>query len=147
VYILDTNILNILFYPDSARQTVLRKLEAVDKDTVWLSVITVYEVILHGIIPELKGSLNSPREVRVFDTLIRLQQKLAEFQILPFTDTDYENFKSIYQSVKKAPMDCRNAASAVTRNWKVVTHNAKDFQRIHDACGVEVIDWSIAPPA
>ena len=145
MYILDTNILNILFYPDSARPVVESKLKAVDKHLVWLSVITVYEIMYHGIVPELKYTLNSKREAKTFDTMIRLQEKLSEFQILPFTEQDYENFKIIYNDVKKAPMDCRIAACAKSRNWTVVTHNSKDFSLIKQRCGVEYEDWSITP--
>ncbi len=145
MYILDNNILNILFYPSPARQLVVGKIAEKGKHNVWLSVITVYEKIFNGIIPVLSKSLNKPEEVTHFGTMVVLMEKISEFQILPFTETDYSEFKKIYNAVGKAALDCRLAASAKTRNWTVVTHDSKDFSRIKAKSGVEYEDWSVTP--
>lgn len=114
---------------------------------MWLSVIAVYEKLIHGVLPTFKSTFNPPREVLGFQTLIEHAQKLSEFQVLPFTEEDYANFKLIYNDVKKAPMDCRYAACAKSRGWKVITHDRKDFAIIKSRCGVDYEDWSIIPPS
>ena len=98
--------------------------------------------------PTFKDKINTKGESLAFQSLIEHIDKLSKFQILPFTDQDYENFKAIYSEVKKAPMDCRYAACAKSREgWKVITHDKKDFSVIKDRCGVEYEDWSIADPS
>jgi predicted nucleic acid-binding protein len=145
VYILDNNILNILFYPHPARHLVESKIREKGKHNVWLSAIAVYEKLINGVLPTFKKTLNTKDEVLGFQTLQYHVEKLATFQILPFTAQDYEHFKDIYNAVKKAPMDCRYAASAKSREWIVVTHDQKDFSVIKDRCGVDYEDWSVAP--
>ena len=112
---------------------------------MWLSAIAVYEKLINGVLPTFKKTLNTKDEVLGFQTLQYHVEKLATFQILPFTAQDYEHFKDIYNAVKKAPMDCRYAASAKSREWIVVTHDQKDFSVIKDRCGVDYEDWSVAP--
>lgn len=147
VYILDNNILNILFYDSPAQQRVKFKIREKGEHNVWLSVIAVYEKLVRGVLPALGSQLKTRDEVLGFKTLIEHVQKLSEFQILPYTEQDFENFRAIFNDVKKAPMDCRYAACAKSRGWKVITHDKKDFSIIKDRCGVEYEDWSIVPPA
>lgn len=145
MYILDNNILNILFYPSPARNRVRDKIREKGEHNVWLSVIAVYEKLVGGVLPTLKNTLNTKDEALGFQTLMEHVQRLAEFQILPFTEQDVANYKIIYSVVKKAPMDCRYAASAKSRNWIVITHDSKDFSRIKSKTGVEYEDWSVVP--
>ena len=110
---------------------------------MWLSVVAVYEKLVRGVMPAFGRELNTKKEPLAFQTLIEHVQKLSAFQLLPFTEQDYENFKLIYNVVKKAPMDCRYAACAKSRNWTVITHDKKDFSVIEQRCGVKYEDWSI----
>lgn len=146
MYILDNNILNILFYPSPARERVQFKIKEKGEQNVWLSVIAVYEKLVRGVLPAFKHRMNTRDEVLNFQTLIEHVQKLSEFQILPYTEQDFMNFKAIYNDVKKAPMDCRYAACALSRDWIVVTHDKADFSVIKHRCGVDYEDWSIVPP-
>jgi predicted nucleic acid-binding protein len=147
VYILDNNILNILFYPSPARQRVRDKIREKGEQNVWLSVIAVYEKLVNGVLPTFKNTLNTEDEPLGFQTLTEHVDKLSKFQILPFTENDYLSYQEVLSAVRKAPMDCRYAACALTRDWTVITHDSKDFSRIHDRTGVKYEDWSIIPPA
>lgn len=122
------------------------KIAAVGSLNVWFSIITVYEKLFNGLLPELNKVMNKRESVRQFDAIIALLDEIAKWQILPFTAKDYENFKDIYSVVKKAPMDCRIAGTAKTRGWIVVTHNNSDFDVIQKRTTVKVEDWSIVPP-
>jgi predicted nucleic acid-binding protein len=63
VYILDTNILNILFHDNPAQQAILRnRLEAVDDRDVWVSVVTVYEMLIIGIEHSIEHSIEHPTD-------------------------------------------------------------------------------------
>lgn len=146
MYILDNNIVNILVYPSPARARVLAKINAVGREHVWISVIAIYEKLFHGHLPAINNALNSPKEVRQFADMQMFVQKLCEdrAQILPFTDEDYRKFKAIFPLVRKAKLDCRIAASALTREWTAITHDKADFHLIKSRVpDLKFEDWSI----
>ena len=151
MYILDSDIFDILVYPSPARERVRAKIKAVGQHSVWFSIITAYEK-LGGILPEIRKSLNprdtmeAPRQMMEFAALNKLLDTLCGSQIVPFTEEDYETYKDIIGVVKKAPLGCRIAASAKRRDWTVVTHNNADFDVIKNRAAVKVEDWSIVPP-
>jgi predicted nucleic acid-binding protein len=143
VYILDTCILNVLFYDDNlAHQEALQnRLEAVDDNDIWVSVVTVYELLIVGIVNGLNRRLNTPQAPLAFYALIQCLEDIAEYQILPYTDEDDEYFRALPANVKRqGPLDCRIASSAVSNNYLVVTNNTDDF----DGTGARCEDWTIA---
>ena len=101
MYILDSDIFDILVFPNPARARVRAKIAAVGSLNVWFSIITVYEKLFNGLLPELNKVMNKRESVRQFDAIIALLDEIAKWQILPFTAKDYENFKDIYSVVKK----------------------------------------------
>jgi predicted nucleic acid-binding protein len=151
LYILDSDIFDILVYPSPSRSRVEAKIASVGKDNVWFSVITAWEK-LNGLNREI-GRLLNPRDPKEalrqtleFETLKTLIAKLCDSQLVSFTDEDYEVYKQIFREVNKAQLDCRIAASAKRRDWTVITHNSSDFDVIRRKAGVKVDDWSIIPP-
>lgn len=146
MYILDTCILNVLFHHDNlAQQEALQnRLEAVDDNDVWVSVVTVYEILIVGIVSELSRRLNTPQAPLAFDALIQCLQDISDFQILPYTAEDDEYFRALPANVKRqGSLDCRIASSAVSHDYLVVTNNIDDF----DGTGARCEDWTIAVPA
>ena len=53
MYILDNNILNILFYPSAARARVEAKIKEKGEHNVWLSAVAVYEKLVRGVLPNV----------------------------------------------------------------------------------------------
>jgi predicted nucleic acid-binding protein len=146
VYILDTCILNVLFHDnDPAQQTVLRdRLATVDDKDIWISVVTVYELLLVGVVPEISRRLNTPQVVLGFRALIQLLDDISDYQVLAYTDQDDAYFRGIPANVKRqGPLDCRIASSAVSNNYVVVTNNVNDFE----GTGAQCEDWTIVPAA
>lgn len=146
MYILDTNIFNALSHPSSDRERVLAKIHAIGDTNVWFSIVTVYEKLFIGLLPALKDSLNKQNEVRSWTDAHVLMARFANSQIVEFTQRDYERYKLVYTEIKKAPMDCRIAASALTRGWTVASFDKKDFHLIKKRIPDLLFeDWSIKP--
>jgi predicted nucleic acid-binding protein len=143
VYILDTCILNILFHDNPAQQAIQKnKLVTVDDRNVWVSVVTVYELLIVGIVPAISSRLNTPQLVLAFNALIQFLEDISDYQVLPYTEADQEYFRNIPPNVKRqGPLDCRIAASAVSNGFIVVTRNTDDF----DGTGATYEDWTAVP--
>jgi predicted nucleic acid-binding protein len=145
VYILDTCILNILFHDSpSAQKNLKAKLETVDDQDIWVSVVTIHELLVEGIAPAIHKRLNSPKAVLAFNALVKFLDDISEYQILPYTDEDDAYFHSnIPAKIKrKGPLDCRIASSAVNNDFVVVTRNTTDF----DGTGAKCEDWTVSVP-
>jgi predicted nucleic acid-binding protein len=104
VYILDTCILNVLFHDNNpAQQAALKgRLEAVDDKDIWVSVVTVYEILIVGIVPAINRRLNTPQAPLAFDALNQFLDDIADYQILPYTYDDDEYFRVLPAHVKRA---------------------------------------------
>lgn len=143
MYILDTCILNILFHDSPSNQKNLKgKLATVDDRDIWVSVVSVQELLIEGIAPEIKKrvSKNDPKITLAYNALIKFLRDLSDFQILPYTDADEAYFKKIPASIKRnGPRDCRIASSAVTNGFTVVTQNTDDFE----SAGANCEDWTL----
>jgi predicted nucleic acid-binding protein len=145
LYVLDTNILNELLYRSPTRDRVLAKIRTIGETNVWFSIVTVHEKLFNGYIPALNNSLNKRNEVRAWHDVKVLMDRFRNSQILEFTQADYDKYKEVYGTVKKAPMDCRIAASALSRDWIVASFNAADFNLIKSRISaLKFEDWSIA---
>jgi predicted nucleic acid-binding protein len=150
LYILDSDIFDDLVYPSRYRPRILAKINEVGQLNVWFSAVTAYEK-LKGAIPEIANNLNprdpadAPKQLDGFKALLTLLEKFKGSQLLPFTPDDFGRYQEVFKAVKKSPMDCRIAASALTRGWTVVTRNAADFEVIKKRAGVKVEYWADAP--
>lgn len=92
------------------------------------------------------NSLNKRSEVRVWHDVKILMDRFRESQILEFTEADYEKYKQVYGTVGRAKMDCRIAASALTRDWVAASFNRKDFHLIKSRVpDLKFEDWSTKP--
>jgi predicted nucleic acid-binding protein len=148
LYILDTDILNKVLHPSSDRERVLAKIHAIGDEKVWFSIVTVHEKLFNGLLPALNTSLGKKNEVRCWQDAHAYMSKFSASQILEFTQADYDRFKMVYTAVGKAPLDCRIAASALTRGWTVASFNSTDFNLIKSRVpNLLFDDWSIRPNA
>lgn len=143
MYILDTNILNILFfYPGAKRDALTRRLRSVSKDNVFISAISVYELIGLGAVPAINSTINSPKVAGRLAVLTKLINLLTQFNTLPFTEEDHRIFEAIPAAVKrKGAMDARIASIALSRGFVVVTEDDEVFM----LAGARVEDWTKPP--
>jgi predicted nucleic acid-binding protein len=67
---------------------------------------------------------------------------LARYQILPFDDAAYQRFSSIPKDVRRkiGTLDCRIAAIALSRGFKIITRNTQHFQLVP---GLTCEDWTM----
>lgn len=144
MYILDTCILNILFHDNSGAQKDLKaKLETVDDQDIWVSVVTIHELLVEGIAPAIKQRINTPKAVLAFNALMKFLDDISEYQILPYTEQDDAYFRSIPAKIKQeGSLDCKIAPSAVSNNFIVVTSNTGDFK----GTGAKCEDWTRTTP-
>lgn len=143
MYILDTCILNILFYSTPEAQITLKaKLEEVSDSQIWISVVSVYELLVVGIAPAINPVINKSGVVVRFAGLTKFLDDLKDYQILPYTLKDDDYFQKLEARVKRmGPLDCKIASSAVSNDFVVVTQNLDEFL----AAGAKCEDWTIAP--
>ena len=110
---------------------------------IWVSVVTVQEILIEGIAPSIKTRIakNDPKVVLSFNSLIKFLNDLADYQILPYTDEDESYFQEIPAKIKrKGSNDCRIASSAVNSGFTVITKNLDDFE----GTGAPCQDWTLS---
>ncbi|MFZ1431010.1 MAG: type II toxin-antitoxin system VapC family toxin [Geminicoccaceae bacterium] len=130
-YLLDTNILIALLHPQR-RQQVLQHLLALPPDDVVTSAIAAHELYF--------GAAKSSRPEenrRRFDLLFQ------DLQPLEFTREDAATAGTIRAELRAVgtpigPYDVLMAGQAKARDLTLVTHNTREFTRIH---GLAVVDW------
>ncbi len=130
-YLLDTNILIALLYPQR-RQQVLQHLLVLPPDDVATSAIAAHELYF--------GAAKSGRpdeNRRRFDRLFQ------DLQSLEFTREHAATAGAIRAELKAVdmpigPHDVLMAGQAKARALTLVTHNTHEFTRIR---GLEVVDW------
>jgi predicted nucleic acid-binding protein len=131
-----------MFYFPAKREGVRRKLEEIDNNSIYVSAISVYELIGIGAVPVINKNLKKTGAVREFERFISLIDKLSKFNILPYTETDEKNYQAIPAEIKrKGQMDCRIAASAITRSFIIVTEDTEVFELVNVRCE----NWVKAP--
>jgi predicted nucleic acid-binding protein len=141
VYILDTCILNILFfYPGPKRDAVVREMRRVGKEQVCISAISIWELVGNGAVPEVNKYINKPEEPQKLYGLMKVLDKLANFHVLHFTERAYGIFNTLPAATKQRGVwDARIAASALTdKTYIVVTEDNEVF----DLAGAPNINWA-----
>ena len=122
MYLLDTNI---CIYLMKGRYSHLQeRVEAEDPAHLCLSSITVAE-LEYGIAKSRYPDKN--REL--------LYGFLTPFDIIPFTESDAENFGSVRAYLNQlgtpiGPYDLQIASQCLSRNYMLITNNVKEFERV-----------------
>lgn len=134
MYLIDTNICIYLMkrkYP-----ALIEKVLSESKSSLAVSAVTVAELEY--------GSAKSlyPKQNR--DALLEF---LAPFEIIPFSETDCENFGFLraYLTRKGTPIgsyDLQIAAQTISRDLCLVTNNIKEFKRLP---GLRFENWVESP--
>ena len=129
MFALDTNTL-IYFFKGLGR--VRERLLAVPPSNVGIPSVVLYEIEV-GI-----AQSNQPLKRRS-----QLDELLATITILPFDSTAAKRAAGVTTALRKSgiaigPMDNLIAATALVHGATLVTHNTKEFHRVH---GLDLADW------
>lgn len=153
MYIFDTDALGDIFRYGQQRRLGQRAAQE-PHTSLFISVITVEEMLwgrAHAIKAVVKQSNQDERVIGSIpklchdleETFIRLQ----DYVVLPFDEAAANIYRSIPRATRQGKLnDCRIASVALVHNFTVVTKNTRDFAPIREACGVNYVDWSVAPP-
>jgi tRNA(fMet)-specific endonuclease VapC len=128
-HLLDTNT---CIYAIKREPAVLRRLQEHSPDDLGVSAITVAELWF--------GAAKSSRPQ---STRASVDAFLKPFEILPFANEAAEEYAQIRAQLEKAGLpigerDLLIAAIAKSRRLTVVTHNVREFSRVHS---LKVEDW------
>lgn len=142
VYVLDTDTTTQLSH---GKNETLNQRVRVAADQIWLPVIVAQEQLQGRLAAINRLNHASPSDSAKFpiayQNLMKTQEFLAKFPLLPYTPDDEALFQSLPPDVKRAgPNDCRIAVIAVNRGFTVVTCNLRHFQQIP---AVKCVDWTI----
>jgi len=139
VYILDTNTIKaILRKPTPYLQ---RRITSTRYELLYISVVVAHEMI-RGVLEELSKNERAPLVTRHYDFLRNVIGDVSRFQILPYDDEAERIFQAFPPAIKRiGTKDCRIAASALSRDFTVITRNIDDFNQI----GVRCENWIDEP--
>lgn len=138
-YLLDTNILSELTKP-KPNPRVLAWFAATPSDALHISVITLGEL--------RSGVERMPDSKRRESIRLWLEQTLADWlgdRALPVSAAVADRWGRLTAQVKRPlpAIDSLLAATALTHNLRIVTHNTRDFA----LPGVDVVDpWDFTAP-
>ena len=129
MYVLDTNTL-IYFFKGMGK--VAEKLLSVAPKDIGLPTIVLFE-ILFGI----EKSVSSEKRKQ------QLEQLVNVLNILPFGHKEAEYAAEIRADLERqgcpiGPYDILIAATALSNNSTLITHNVKEFSRVE---GIQIEDW------
>ncbi|MBA3243211.1 MAG: type II toxin-antitoxin system VapC family toxin [Acidobacteria bacterium] len=141
---LDSDIYTLYFTRESPQPILEGHILGTDPSLIWISVVTAEESI-RGAFKLIKDTQNTARVTLGYQFLSKTLYALKKYQILPFDAASYERFQRIPIEVRRdiKTRDSRIAASALSRDFKVVTRNLKHFRLVP---GLECVDWTQPDP-
>jgi tRNA(fMet)-specific endonuclease VapC len=136
LYILDTDSIT---FQQAGCETIIRHLQSVPADSVYTTVITVYE--------QIRGRLAAINRAREGRDLVwayeRLQATLRYFSlvnVLPFTSVAAQRLEKLRaEKVRIGTQDLRIAAIVLSVNGVLITSNRRDFDKVP---GLIIEDWN-----
>ena len=139
-YVLDTDILSLLAYRNSAEAPrIRRRIAQLPAEHSVVTTIINYEEQMRGWMAALSRAKSSKIEIQVY---ARLLQHLATFRriaVLAYDATAAtvaEQFRR--QRLRVGPMDLKIASIVIAADAILVTRNISDFRKIPD---LRVEDW------
>lgn len=145
MYVLDTDTASN--YLDRRRQypALRERILKEDPGRLFVSIITIEELFRGA-----TGYLNTVRTrnprslLAAYAQLQDLAEQLPRFNILAYDQAAEAAFQHIPAQVRRHhPQDCRIAATAIPRQFLIVTRNQQDFAGIP---GVRTEDWTLPLP-
>ena len=143
MYLIDTDSISRYFrFPDTY-PALRERFERTDPHLLWISAVTAEEM-MQGALAEVKKGQSRQGGMAEYVRLVQLIRFLNTWQILEYDAVANHIFQAFPASIKRVGAnDCRIAASAITRNFTVVTCNTDHFSRIP---GILCEDWTLPLP-
>jgi tRNA(fMet)-specific endonuclease VapC len=140
VYVLDNDIYTLYFTRESPQPILEQRILITPPEQVWISIVTVEESI-RGAFKLIKDNQNTARVTLGYKFLSKILRALNQYQILPFDDLAYAAFQAIPIEIRRdiKTRDSRIAASALSRDFTVVTRNIQHFQQVPN---LRCEDWT-----
>ena len=138
MYLVDTSTLSL---HQRGHPRVLQRIATTASELRFTSIVTVEEQF-RGRLSVIVSNFRNPRRLLPAYTSLELTlEHLCTWQVLPFTDPDYQEYVRLRQQVRRVSVrDLRIAATALRRGFVVVTNNVSDFAQVP---GLTVEDWAV----
>lgn len=145
MYLLDTNTVRYGLHEPDNYPLVVDNLNANNHLDIWISVITVQELIEWRYNPLLIASSQQPPYVlRVYEQFFDILEDICGLQVKPFDSEALKNFSGMPGNV--GVQDRRIAAIALAGDLTVVSHD-DDFEEIKKRKPqLKLVDWVTTPP-
>lgn len=144
MYLLDTDHLGILQLRDGDLHAKLKsRLARVERGDVWLSIVSFHEQ-LNGWQAYLRKQLTPEQVVYAYSRLETLITDYGKWEVASYgLDVEQKFLYLRKQRVRIGTMDLRIAATALVRDYTVLTRNLVDFEQVP---GLKVEDWTATTP-
>lgn len=142
--LLDSDTFSLYFTRESPQPILEARILETDDSLIWISVVTAEESF-RGAFKLIKDNQNTPRITLGYGFLLKTLYALSQYQILPFDGGAFAAFQTIPINVRRAigTRDSRIAASALSRDFTVITRNLQHFRQVP---GLRCEDWTIRKP-
>jgi tRNA(fMet)-specific endonuclease VapC len=143
-YLLDTDHVVILQLESAdLYQRLSSRLGQYSPDDFYISIVTFHEQMA-GWQAFLNRRRDAQSVVRAYREFSRLLSVFADVQLAEFSPEAAAEFDSLRkQRVRIGTMDLRIAATALVRDYTVLTRNLVDFEQVP---GLKVEDWTVTTP-
>jgi len=129
-----------MFRSPNQHPVLQSRVKRTPNEQIWVSVISADEAIMGA------RSLIHNRKGNMFDgyrLLTKILTFYSRFQFLVYDEAAHSVFNGFTgDAARVSKPDRRIAATAISKDYIVVTQNIQDFQRIPD---VQYEDWTIEP--
>ena len=144
MFLIDTDHLVILQRQTGALcDALMRRIDAYQPSEFYISIVSFHEQ-LAGWQAFLGRKRESQHVVRAYAEFEPLLAAFASAQIAPFDATAADRFDSLRAGrVRIGSMDLRIAATALARDFTVLTRNTVDFAQVPN---LRVEDWTVILP-
>ena len=122
---------------------LFRRLALHPPDDFFISIVTFHEQAA-GWQALLNRRRDAASVVRAYSEFGRLLAAYADVQLASYTAEAAQKFEELRkQQVRIGTMDLRIAATALVRDYTVLTRNMVDFEKVP---GLKVEDWTVTVP-
>ena len=140
--LLDTDHASLLKdeYDSDAARRLIHRLEAVNRNEILVSIVTIEEH-MRGWLAVIAKERLAERQVVAYRELEKLFSFYIRFEIASFDQNSASRFDELRKlKLKVGSMDLKIAAIALVKRATVLSRNLRDFRRIP---GLNVEDWTL----
>jgi predicted nucleic acid-binding protein len=139
VYILDTDVLSLMFRFPGQQPHLERKVKATPYEHIYITVISIDEAVQGAYI--LRDNRRNP--LGCYELLAKIPKYYGQFQALTCDERAMRVFDGFSAEIKRAAgsiNDRKIAAIALVHNYTVITRNEDHFR----PTGVRCENWTLA---